>query len=149
MQTWLVHMRHPLILFADLGAAGFFAFQVMVFGTFFTYFINPVFWALVIAWYATHAAGIQALFPAPVLYLSAFAFFAGNFVFIFTTVAGSLQRGFYHGVKYALINHIYWALMSVASWKALAQLVRRPHYWEKTQHGLSTVSAPDRAGGAR
>jgi cellulose synthase/poly-beta-1,6-N-acetylglucosamine synthase-like glycosyltransferase len=149
MQTWLVHMRHPLILFSDLGAAGFFAFQVMVFGTFFTYFVNPLFWGLVIAWYATHAAGIEALFPAPVLYLSAFAFFAGNFVFIFTTVAGSLQRGFYHGVKYALINHIYWALMSIASWKALAQLIRRPHYWEKTQHGLNTVPAPERAGGAR
>ena len=141
IQTWLVHMRHPVALFRDLGAAGFFAFQVMVFGTFFTYFINPVFWVLVVAWYATHAAGIESLYPAPVLYLSALAFFAGNFVFIFTAVAGSLQRGFYHGVKYALVNHLYWALMSVASWKALVQLIRKPHYWEKTQHGLDSVAA--------
>jgi len=24
----------------------------------------------------------------------------------------------------------------VALWKSLFQLVRRPHYWEKTEHGL-------------
>ena len=75
------------------------------------------------------------------------AFFAGNFMFVFTAVAGSLQRNYYHGVKYALLNHIYWALMSIASWKALVQLVMKPHYWEKTQHGLDTVAA--REGGSK
>ena len=141
MQTWLVHMRHPLKLFEDLGPAGFLAFQVMVLGTFFTYLINPIFWVMVIAWYTTHAAGIQTIYPGPVLYISALAFFAGNFLFIFTAVAGALQRGYDHGVKYALANHLYWALMSIAAWKAVWQLVRKPHYWEKTQHGLDTVPA--------
>jgi hypothetical protein len=32
----------------------------------------------------------------------------------------------------------YWALMSVAAYKAVGQLLlpRRRHYWELTQHGL-------------
>jgi len=45
------------------------------------------------------------------------------------------------GVKYVLGSYFYWALMSVAAWKALFQLIFRPHYWEKTQHGLNARSA--------
>ncbi len=146
MQTWLVHMRHPLRLYSELGAVGFLAFQVMVLGTFAAYLINPVFWGLLVVWYATQAADIRAIYPAPLLYISAATFFGGNFLFIFTAVAASLQRGFYHGVKYALINHFYWALMSVASWKALIQLVTKPHYWEKTEHGLDAPTTRQEVG---
>ena len=31
---------------------------------------------------------------------------------------------------------LYWALMSVAAWKGLIQLIPKPFYWEKTEHGL-------------
>jgi glycosyltransferase XagB len=33
---------------------------------------------------------------------------------------------------------LYWALMSIASYKAVWQLLRpgRRHYWELTEHGL-------------
>jgi cellulose synthase/poly-beta-1,6-N-acetylglucosamine synthase-like glycosyltransferase len=141
IQTWLVHMRHPLELHSELGPVGFLAFQAMVFGTFFTCLVNPVLWFLVLAWYTTHAGIIQALYPGPILYVSAVAFFGGNFLFVFVSVLGSLQRGFYHGVKYALASHVYWALMSVATFKALHQLMVKPYYWEKTRHGLDTLSA--------
>ena len=38
---------------------------------------------------------------------------------------------------------VYWALMSLAAYKALLQLLRpsRRHYWELTQHGLVTEHA--------
>jgi hypothetical protein len=41
--------------------------------------------------------------------------------------------------------------MSVAAWKGLIQLVRKPFYWEKTEHGLhlkeeSWDERPKRAG---
>lgn len=140
IQTWLVHMRHPLELHSELGPVGFLAFQAMVFGTFFTCLVNPVLWFLVLAWYTTHAGIIQALYPGPILYVSAVAFFGGNFLFVFVSILGSLQRGFYHGVKYALASHVYWALMSVAAFKALHQLLVKPYYWEKTRHGLDTLS---------
>jgi len=29
--------------------------------------------------------------------------------------------------------------MSIAAWKALIQLITRPSYWEKTDHGLATA----------
>ena len=146
--TWLVHMRDPALLYRQLGAAGFLAFQAMVFGTFFSYFVNPIFWGLVVVWYATHSAGIETLFPTPLLYVSTAALFLGNFIFVFTGVAGCLRRDYFYGVKYALFSPIYWLLMSVAAWKALYQLFSNPYYWEKTQHGLAPASARGGSSGA-
>jgi hypothetical protein len=35
---------------------------------------------------------------------------------------------------------VYWALLSVAAWRAAFQLLFKPHYWEKTPHGLARTS---------
>ncbi len=40
-------------------------------------------------------------------------------------------------MKYALLTPVYWALMSIAAYKAAWQLVTKPFYWEKTRHGLT------------
>jgi hypothetical protein len=40
-------------------------------------------------------------------------------------------------VLWALANPFYWLLHSLAAYKALWQLIVKPHYWEKTEHGLS------------
>jgi len=31
----------------------------------------------------------------------------------------------------------YWLLISFAAYRALLQLINRPFYWEKTEHGVS------------
>jgi hypothetical protein len=31
-------------------------------------------------------------------------------------------------------------LHSIAAWKALWQLIRNPHFWEKTEHGTSRLT---------
>jgi len=36
----------------------------------------------------------------------------------------------------ALLSPLYWVLISLAAWKAVWQLIVKPHYWEKTVHGL-------------
>jgi hypothetical protein len=38
-----------------------------------------------------------------------------------------------------MTNPVYWILHSIASYKALWQLVKNPFYWEKTTHGLTNV----------
>jgi hypothetical protein len=35
---------------------------------------------------------------------------------------------------------IYWLLLSLAAWRALAQLMSNPYHWEKTDHGLARTS---------
>jgi hypothetical protein len=36
----------------------------------------------------------------------------------------------------AVVSPFYWVLISIAAWKGFIQLLNRPHYWEKTDHGL-------------
>ncbi|HYM16579.1 MAG TPA: glycosyltransferase [Dehalococcoidia bacterium] len=143
MLTWLVHMRNPLRLWRDLGTHGFLSVQLTVAGSVFGYFANPVFWALIAVWYTVHWSVVQTLYPTPVLYLATLALFVGNCTFVYVAMAGCVKREFYGGVKYALLIPLYWSLMTVSAFHALYQLVRKPHYWEKTVHGLAP-EAPGR-----
>ena len=146
LQTWLVHMRHPVRLWRDLGPRGFASVQFMLGGTCLVLLLNPLYWALTTVWFVSRWAGIQALFPGPVFYLGGLALYLGNFIFIYCSMAAVLARGSYGLLRYTLLSPLYWLLMSVAAWKALGQLITRPHYWEKTLHGLSHESAaPDHA----
>jgi cellulose synthase/poly-beta-1,6-N-acetylglucosamine synthase-like glycosyltransferase len=143
IQTYLVHMRHPLLLLRQLGFGGFMSFQLVIGGTFFGFLLNPVLWALTAVWFATHWSVIQQVFPGPVYYMGAVSLYAGNFAFAYMNVAGCLRRRYYSLVKWALLSPVYWVLMSIAAWKGFLQLFYRPFYWEKTIHGLTDVSKID------
>jgi hypothetical protein len=56
---------------------------------------------------------------------------------------GAFKRRRYKLVLWALVNPVYWILHGISSYKALWQLITRPHYWEKTVHGISTVTTDD------
>jgi glycosyltransferase XagB len=135
LQTYLVHMRHPLTLLRQSGLKGFVSFQLVVGGTF-IFLLNPIFWALTTLFFVTKVGFIQAIFPTFVFYPAALMLFVGNFVFMYVNVAGSIQRGLFGLAKYALMSPLYWGLMSVAAWKGAIQLITNPFYWEKTTHGL-------------
>ena len=137
LQTYLVHMRNPAQLLRQSGFKGFVSFQLLVGGTF-IFLLNPIFWLLTTLFFFTHAGFIQAMFPTFVFYLAASMLFVGNFVFLYLNVAGSIQRGMFGLAKYALLTPLYWGLMSVAAWKGAGQLIVKPFYWEKTEHGLHT-----------
>ncbi|HEY8705093.1 MAG TPA: glycosyltransferase family 2 protein [Gaiellaceae bacterium] len=136
IQTWLVQMRHPVRLWRQLGTRSFFSFQMIIGGTFFSFLLNPVYWLLTTSWVMTQAGWIRQLFPGFVYYAAAFGLYIGNFTFTYINVAGAMRRGYHDLVKYALLSPLYWALMSIGAYKGLAQLIYRPHYWEKTVHGL-------------
>lgn len=135
IQTWLVHMRHPVRLFRQLGPMSFISFQLLVGGSF-IFLLNPIFWLLTTVFFFTHAGLIQEVFPSFVFYAAAFQLFIGNFAFMYLNVAGTVERGYYALAKYALFSPLYWGLMSIAAWRGFIQLFTRPFYWEKTEHGL-------------
>ncbi|HUH14592.1 MAG TPA: glycosyltransferase family 2 protein [Gaiellaceae bacterium] len=137
IQTWLVHMRHPVRLWRELGTANFLSFQLVVGGTFLTMLLNPLFWGLTTLWALTEAGFIRQIFPGLVYFAGSFNLLIGNFVFTYLNVAGTIRRGYSELVKYALFSPLYWALMSVGAWKGFFQLLTRPSYWEKTVHGLT------------
>ena len=136
IQTWLVHMRHPLRLIRDIGLKPFLSFQLVVGGTFFAALLNPVYWTLTALWFLTRWGFIQDIYPGVIFYLGAMSLYLGNFAFTYMNVAGAMRRGYYDIVRHALLSPLYWTLMSIGAWKGFLQLVTRPHFWEKTVHGL-------------
>lgn len=146
IQTYLVHMRHPMRLYQQLGPNGFFSFQLVIGGTFFGFLLNPLLWGLTGVWFITEWGVIQQIFPAPIYYMGATSLYVGNFAFAYMNVAGCLRRRYYSLVKWALLSPVYWVLMSIAAWKGFLQLFYRPFYWEKTVHGLTNVSGLEAAG---
>jgi glycosyltransferase XagB len=141
MQTVLVHSRHPASLLRVTGVRQALGFMLLIAGT-------PITFLLVLPLYAVFAASLlvpshvySQLFPGWVLWLSMVNLIAGNSLMIYICMMGAFKRGRYGLVCWALLNPLYWILHSIASYKALWQLATRPHYWEKTAHGISSLSA--------
>src|SRR6266700_2073471 len=76
------------------------------------------------------------LFPTPVLYIGVFCLFFGNFFYLYLYLLGCAKRKQYGLVKWAVFIPWYWVLMSIAASVAFFELIFRPHYWQKTKHGL-------------
>ncbi|GGD94484.1 glycosyltransferase family 2 protein [Paenibacillus nasutitermitis] len=158
MQTWLVHMRNPFKLLREIGFKGFIGFQVMILATPMLPLLNPIFWLMLLLWFGWELSIIGDFFPGFIYYLASIEFYIGNFMFVFSNVAGvywviheledNRNRVFsYKLVRYALLTPLYWVLMSIAALKAAWQLVTNPFYWEKTEHGLTeppTASGTDK-----
>ena len=135
MQTWLFHMRHPVKLERSMGLKAFLVFQLFFGASTICLLVNPIYWVLTALWFATHFSGIETVFPRPVLYAGTIALFVGNSVCILLAASGAFGRRNYGDVKWVLLVPFYWLMMSVAAYKALAQLIYKPSYWEKTEHG--------------
>ncbi len=148
MQTWLVHMRNPVRLCREVGLRGFMGFHVMVLATPMLPLLNPLFWSMIIVWFVWKASWIKPLFPSSVYYFASAEFYFANFLFVFSNAAGVYwvihelekrgERYFSYGlIRSALLTPLYWVMMSIAAIKAAWQLITKPFYWEKTQHGLT------------
>ncbi len=141
IQTWLVHTRHPVKLLRELGLKSWLSFHLIVGGTF-IFLLNPVFWLLTTGFFFTKAGFIARLFPSFVFYVASTLLFVGNFLFVYLSVAATVQRRNYSLAKYALLLPLYWGLMSLAAWKGFIQLFTNPFFWEKTEHGLNQSTPP-------
>jgi cellulose synthase/poly-beta-1,6-N-acetylglucosamine synthase-like glycosyltransferase len=141
LQTWLVHMRHPVALFRDLGLAGFVRFNLFVGGTPLLAALNPVSWALLVMWFTLQPQFIIDIMPAPVYYAGLAGWLFGNFALYYVNLVLASEYGRRSIFRAALQLPLYWVMMSIAALKALFQLIVNPNYWEKTQHGLSKVDS--------
>jgi len=137
-QTYLVHMRNPISFFRQQGIHAL-IFQLVI-GMRMTFMlINPLLWAITIAYFTLYkyvGPSIEALFPSTVFYMAGFALVVGNFMYIYNYMIGCAKRGHWGLIKFIFLVPIYWLLTSVAATMALWQLITKPHYWEKTNHGL-------------
>ena len=140
MQTTLVYNRHPFKMLKVLGLKKWLSFQFFIGGTPLVFLINPILWGLFIVWLFFNPAFLSDMFTPFTLGLSLFNFLFGNFLGIYMNLLGAFRRRNFSLIPISLLNPFYWLLHSAASYKALWQLLYKPHYWEKTVHGLSQGS---------
>ncbi|MFN3300843.1 MAG: glycosyltransferase family 2 protein, partial [Sediminibacterium sp.] len=140
MQTLLVHMRNPVRLVNKIGWRGFFGFNFFVGFTPITFLLYPVLLGFYIIYIIFDLQTVRVLFPDWVLYISIFNFVAGNTLMIYVNMLAVFKRRFYELILFALVNPFYWLMHSIAAYKGLWQLIYKPFYWEKTNHGLTKMS---------
>ena len=132
MQTYLVHMRNPVKLFQKFGIKKFLSFQLIVGGAPLGLLFAPFLWIIPVITYSRSIASIKSYYEAidiiPLLLYVATLLFWG--------ICGAFARRNYDLLCYVVLFPAYYALQSYAAWKGLYQLFTKPHYWEKTQHGL-------------
>jgi hypothetical protein len=144
MQTYLVYMRRPQVYLRPSRWAEFLSLQLFVGGKMLVLFINPLMWLLLLTYIGFHSLVTDlyhTLFPMPVLYMGVICLIFGNFFYTYSHLIGCMKRKQFHLLKWTLLIPVYWAMASVAAFLAFQQLIIKPHYWEKTQHGLHLRSA--------
>jgi len=145
MQTYLVHMREPLHYLRNGKLRELFSLQVLVGGKTAVLLINPFMWlllALTLAFHQVVWSAFASLFPPFILYIGAITLTLGNFFYGYIYLLGCMKREQYSLVKWMLLIPAYWFLASVAASMALYELCTRPHYWQKTVHGLHIKKPP-------
>ncbi len=141
LQTYGVHMRQPRRLMRELGVAGFLAFQGHFAGVIVAALVHP--WSYILIAH-DFLAGILLAQPETLVGRQLWLLAGFNLV---AGYAASLALGFFvlqrKGVRKLVPELVYiplyWLMVSAACYRAVYQLVTAPHYWEKTEHGVSTM----------
>lgn len=138
LQTYLVHMRNPIDLMKKFKSH-FFVFQLVA-GLRMTFMIiNPILWILTVSYFVLYSfvgPQIEALYPSAIFYMAITSAIFGNFLYVYYYMIGTAKHGQYQLIKYVFLVPLYWFFTSVAACMAFWQLFTKPHYWEKTIHGL-------------
>lgn len=142
MQTYLVHMRNPVKLWKKIGWKGFIGFGFFIGATPITFLVYPLLLLFFIAYVIFDLSSIRSLFPDWVLFMAIFNLMVGNILMIYVNMMAVFKRRYYELILFAIANPIYWLMHSIAAYKGLYQLIVKPFYWEKTNHGLSKVNNP-------
>ncbi len=139
--SWLVLMRHPVLLMRDLGWRGWVSSALTLGGTFGVALLNLLVWMLTILWVLAQFEIIGYLFPPTIYYIAMVELIFGNFFFLYMGIWCAAHRRNYELTHAALFAPFYWLMASIAMIKAGMQTVSKPTFWEKTVHGLFETSS--------
>jgi len=145
MKTWLVHMRAPRALLADLGVGGFMTFQLVVGGNVLAALVYPLFLASALLGLAGEVPSGNDWGDTLLTGLHGAALVMGFLAAGFVGWLGLVRRGLAATAWVLVLLPLHWLLLSLAAWRALYQLVRDPYHWEKTEHGVAQTSRLARA----
>ncbi len=138
IQTYFVNMRNPAVFFGNYGIHAW-IFQLLMGGKIAFCFLNPILWIMTISYFALYnlvGPTIESIYPAYIFYFALVSLVFGNFMFFYVYMIGCAKRSQWSLLKNLFFLPVYWLLTSVAAFVALYQFIVKPHYWEKTIHGL-------------
>ncbi|MBD3678289.1 MAG: glycosyltransferase [Rhodobacteraceae bacterium] len=134
--TWLVHMSEPCRLWRELGPKRFLGFQILFAGSVSQALLAPLLWSFwAIPFGIWHPA--QAYLDAAALITLAGIFLASEAITVAVGLLGSWKAGHRFLLPWVPSLHLYYPLASLASYKALWEIVMCPFYWDKTEHGIA------------
>lgn len=135
VQSWLVHMRDPMLLWRQMGLRSFLVFQVMFAGMVGSALAHPILVGTTLSLSAQGVAfGDISHFQRGILLISLANLMLGYGAFLILgwhCLPPNRRRGFW---KTVLLTPPYWMLISFAAWRGVLEFVRRPHHWDKTPH---------------
>ena len=138
-RAWLGADRTPLRLWRELGPGRFIGFQLTAALTAFTSFANPLFWLLALTWLVSGRGQVAGLFPAPELLVVIAAMLLGNVLVAYSLIIGCLYQGMLPAVRTMFLAPVYWALSSVAAYRAL--LPARPQQTSPAAAPVPSIAA--------
>ncbi len=143
MVTWAVHTRRPRRLWRDLGPWRFIGFQVLFLGTISQFLAAPAVWS---AWllFAALPHPADGLIPPGAIVAVSALFLAAEALNL--AIGAYAVRGPRHRflVKWVPTLIVYFPFAVIAAYKGALELLSRPFFWDKTQHGRDLGPAPDR-----
>ncbi len=145
MQTYLIHLRNPSKLYREFGFMKLLSFHLFVGGNVFAHLVNLILFLIFLISLTIGFEKSRILFPPLVLEFALFNLVAGNLLLMFLHVMAISRRKMKmkRMAIYILTVPGYWLLHSIASYRALYQLFVKPHYWDKTDHGVSRFLQSD------
>ncbi|MFM9973311.1 MAG: glycosyltransferase [Beijerinckiaceae bacterium] len=137
IQTGICHSRQPRRAIREMGFINWLAAMGQVFGIVLGSLLFPFFqlWFVWNIWQGSlldNSTGLKLISNS----LSVVIFLTGFCAIVIPAIIGLIQRRSWHLVPWLLTYPFYIMLISLASFYAIADFMRQPFYWEKTEHGL-------------
>ncbi|WP_094506340.1 glycosyltransferase family 2 protein [Brucella thiophenivorans] len=142
MQTWLVHGRNPYNASRELGWWRFTVNQIYTLGIIGSALLHP-FMLMTVA--LLFASMLLSPLTSENIWLLRIDMVNILLAYLSFYVLGSktMEPTELSGYFYILAIPVYWVLISLSAWRAVWQLVRKPHLWEKTPHQPSLFYVSD------
>jgi cellulose synthase/poly-beta-1,6-N-acetylglucosamine synthase-like glycosyltransferase len=130
MMTFCTHIAQPHRLYKDLGCKNFIIFFVFIFFSFLSFLLIPFLYVLIFMLYLCEDVSWRAFMFNNWMVVSSLLTTGIYWV----VIAKNKVKGIF---STSFLFPFYWILHSIASFLALMELITKPFYWDKTEHGLS------------
>jgi glycosyltransferase XagB len=137
IQTGICHSRRPLSVIRDMGFLNWLTAMGQVFGIVLGSMLLPFFqaWFFWNVWQGSLSDNSTWINVASNS-LAVVVFLAGCCAVVIPAIIGLRQQRSWHLIPWLVTFPLYILLISLAAFCAMADFIRQPFHWEKTEHGL-------------